>query len=358
MTELFSPEFFHIDSVAVPGTGGRIGMCGCPGKNSLGLSGSGGRGLDADLREIRDWGASLLLSLIEPQEYEEAGIADIAAKIPGGMEHIRLPIRDMGRPDAAWEAAWEEKGSIIRAILNDGGKICVHCMGGLGRTGLVAARILTEFGMEPDAAIRAVRRARPGAIQTEEQEAYIRALSSKTGQDSNSKYFSLSLDSLRALSAWAADCADRALYVFEAYSGQDLRPRQAIDAARAFAAGGRRTAELRRLSLAAYAAANESRDDAAAASANAACLAASSAYTHPLRDVHQTKHILGPAAYAALALELRGSGDKAIGDGEIRRSLERVPPEVREILAQMPRRDRGKSRIDELMHILDMGIRS
>jgi hypothetical protein len=300
----------------------------------------------------------LLLSLIEPQEYQEAGIADIAARIPGGLEHIRLPIRDMGKPDAAWEAAWEKKGPMIRSILKDGGKVCVHCMGGLGRTGLVAARILIEFGMAPDAAIQAVRHARPGAIQTDEQEAYIRALSSKTGQDSNSKYFSLSLDSLRILSAWAADCAEQALAVYEAFSGLDRRPRDAIDGARAFAAGGRRTAELRRLSLAAYAAANESSDEAAAAAANAACLAASSAYTHPLRDVHQTKHILGPAAYAALALELSRSGDKAVGDGEIRRSLERVPPEVREILVQMPRRDRGKSRIDELMHILDIGIRS
>ena len=37
-------------------------------------------------------------------------------------------------------------------------------------------------------------------------------------------------------------------------------------------------------------------------------MAAASAYTHPLADVQQTKHIVGPAAYAALALGLAHAG--------------------------------------------------
>jgi hypothetical protein len=124
-----------------------------------------------------------------------------------------------------------------------------------------------------------------------------------------------------------------------------------------FAAGGRRTAQLRALALAAFSAAREAGDPAAAAAAQAAGLAASSAYTHPLADVHQTKHIVGPAAYAALALELV-LRDSAIADGEIRRAIEHVPAEVRGILLQMPARLPGKSRLDSLMYELDAGIRS
>ena len=78
-----------------------------------------------------------------------------------------------------------------------------------------------------------------------------------------------------------------------------------------FAGGGRRTAQLRSLAWSAYSAAREADDPAAAAAAHAACLAASSAYTHPLADIQQTRHILGPAAYAALAPELDGAGDFA-----------------------------------------------
>src|SRR5512133_3863977 len=128
-----------------------------------------------------------------------------------------------------------------------------------------------------------------------------------------SQYFSLSLESLRALGSWAADCAERALSVYENYANSDFRPRAAIEGIRVFAGGGKRTAQLRMLALSAFSAARETDNPAAASAARAAGLAASSAYTHPLADVEQTKHIVGPAAYAVLALELAYPGDPNIG---------------------------------------------
>jgi hypothetical protein len=173
-----------------------------------------------------------------------------------------------------------------------------------------------------------------------------------------SKYFTLSLESLRILGDWAADCAERALPVFEKRAVSDTRPRAAIEGIRVFACGGRRTAQLRTLALAAMAAARSVGDPAAAAAARAAGLAASSAYTHPLVDLQQTKHIVGPAAYAALALELDHAGDPTIADGEVRWAIEHVPSEVRGVLLQMPARQEGNSRLDKLLYMLDVGIRS
>ena len=172
-----------------------------------------------------------------------------------------------------------------------------------------------------------------------------------------SKYFTLTLESLRALGSWAADCAERALSVYEKHADSDSRPRAAIEGVRVFTGGGRRTAQLRSLALSAYSAAREADDPAAAAAARAAGLAAASAYTHPLADVHQTKHILGPAAYAALALELDHAGDPSIGDGEVRWAIEHVTSEVREVLLQMPARQAGNSRLDTILYELDRGIR-
>ncbi len=172
------------------------------------------------------------------------------------------------------------------------------------------------------------------------------------------KYFTLSLESLRALGSWAADCAERALPVFEKRAVSDTRPRAAIEGIRVFAGGGKRTAQLRSLALAAMTAAREAGDPAAAAAARAAGLAASSAYTHPLANVNQTKHIVAPAAYAALALELDHSGDLDIGEGEVRWAIEHVTSEVREVLLQMPSRQTGNSRLDKILYELDAGIRS
>jgi len=44
----------------------------------------------------------------------------------------------------------------------------------LGRTGTIAARLLIEFGLNPDDAIKEVRASRSGAIETSSQEQYVR----------------------------------------------------------------------------------------------------------------------------------------------------------------------------------------
>ena len=171
------------------------------------------------------------------------------------------------------------------------------------------------------------------------------------------RYFSLSLELLRALGSWAADCAERVLSVYENYANSNSRPRAALEGIREFAGGGKRTAQLRSLALSAYSAAREADNPAAAAAARAAGLAASSAYTHPLADVQQTKHIVGPAAYAALALELNQGGDHSIGDNEVIWAIEHVTPEVRAILLQMPAREIGRTRLERIMYKIDVGIR-
>ena len=171
------------------------------------------------------------------------------------------------------------------------------------------------------------------------------------------RYFTLTLESLRLLGGWAADCAERALSVYKNYANSDSRPRAAIDGIRMFAGGGKRTAQLRSLALSAFSAAREVDDPAAAAAARAAGLAASSAYTHPLADVQQTKHIVGPAAYAALALELNGGGDHSIGDYEVLWAKEHVPPAVCEILLHMPARKIGRTRLENIMYQLDVSMR-
>ncbi len=176
--------------------------------------------------------------------------------------------------------------------------------------------------------------------------------------DRASKAITLSMESLRALANWAADCAERSLEVYEAHPHGDARPRAAIAGSRAFAGGEKRSNRLRTLAWAAYAAAREIGDPASAAAAHAASMAAAIAYTHPLADVHQTKHIVGPAGYAALALELVDNGDSSAADDAVRWAIEHASPEVGAVLRQMPERTAGKSRLDAIFYALDVGIRS
>lgn len=172
------------------------------------------------------------------------------------------------------------------------------------------------------------------------------------------KYFALSVESLRPIGTWAADCAARALPIFEAQASADSRPRDAIAGIRKFAEDGKRTKQLRLLATAANAAAREVAAPAAAAAARAAGHAAASAYTHPLVDVRQTKHILGAAAYAALALELNDSGNRRVGDEALRLAIDLAPPEAAEILRHMPAREPAASRLEMLLYELDAKLRA
>ena len=155
---------------------GRIGITFCPGKHDLfAMTGVWKRDLAIDLDAISAWGAKLVLTLMEPEELSFFKVPDIGKEIHSrGIAWRHLPIADYSVPSEAFELQWVSQGHEIRTLLRNGEDILVHCKGGLGRAGMMAARLLVELGMDPIDAIRAVRRARKGAIETPSQLALVR----------------------------------------------------------------------------------------------------------------------------------------------------------------------------------------
>jgi len=155
--------------------GGLIGMTFCPGKHDLtAMTGPWDRNLQTDLGVIAAWEAVALVTLMEDHELAHLGVPDIGEKTESfGMAWHHLPIRDVSIPGPVFEGAWETQGAVLRRKLRDGERIAIHCRGGLGRTGMIAARLLIELGETPDRALQRVRAARPGAVETLEQEDYV-----------------------------------------------------------------------------------------------------------------------------------------------------------------------------------------
>jgi len=150
---------------------GRIGVTFCPGKHDRAAhSGAWARDLAMDLDMIVAWGAQLVVTLVEPGELLSLQVPELGAEVLArGMDWRHLPIHDYSTPNAAFERAWRTHGRDIRALLRGGGDLVLHCKGGLGRAGMIAARLLVELGAEPNHAIKEVRRARKGAIETPSQ---------------------------------------------------------------------------------------------------------------------------------------------------------------------------------------------
>jgi len=164
-----------IDNVSAPG-GGRIGLVHCPGLEGVHPVADAACTLDADLQVLVSWGAEALVTLMQPYELTLLGLGDLGERATRlGMEWSHLPIVDGAAPGLAFETSWEHVGPALHRRLDTDGRIVLHCRAGIGRTGTVAARMLIERGMRPSKAIMQVRRARPGAIESPEQAAWVRA---------------------------------------------------------------------------------------------------------------------------------------------------------------------------------------
>jgi len=158
----------------------RIGVTFCPGKTQgSAMTGIWQRDLDVDLQAIHAWGASHLVTLIEPHEIENLGVESLGKRAATlGMTWHHMPITDGGTPDAAFEERWEVIGHSLIDALNAGQSVVVHCKGGLGRAGTIAARLLLAVGECGTAtqAIERIRSVRSNAIETVTQEAYLQRI--------------------------------------------------------------------------------------------------------------------------------------------------------------------------------------
>jgi ADP-ribosyl-[dinitrogen reductase] hydrolase len=132
--------------------------------------------LDTDLSDLRDKGAARLISLTPEAEMAALGVRDLPAMARlAGLAWHHVPIADFGVPEGEALVRWRDLSPRIHRALEGREQIAIHCRAGLGRSGTLAALILTERGIAPADAIARVRAARPGAIETQAQEAFIHA---------------------------------------------------------------------------------------------------------------------------------------------------------------------------------------
>ena len=130
----------------------------------------------ADFDDIGRAGFGTVVTLMPDEELARLGASKLGTGIAcSGAAWLQLPVVDMTAPDGQFAALWERHGPALLAGLNHGGAVLLHCRAGRGRSGTVAARLLIDAGMAPEDAIRTVRAAVPEAIETAEQEDWLRS---------------------------------------------------------------------------------------------------------------------------------------------------------------------------------------
>lgn len=151
--------------------GARLGLCRLPGRSG---------DLAGDIGLIRLWAPAIVVSMTETAEMAEKGAGELIAALSHPamarqpIPHAHFPIRDFGAPESL-DARWPALARRLHAILDGGGAVLLHCLGGKGRSGMVAMRLMTERGIPAPEALATVRSIRPGAVETPAQEAWATA---------------------------------------------------------------------------------------------------------------------------------------------------------------------------------------
>ena len=172
MIRTSSTHPLRIDSLSVGS--GSLGLTICPGKSGSSLFGAPWqRDLKTDLEAIQGWGATTVVTLVEPHELHELGVRELGSGVKElGLTWHYYPFPDGDIPRDL--PAWESLSPLLHQELDQGGRVIIHCRGGLGRAGTIASLLLIERGDDADEAMRRVRDTRVGAVETAVQEAFLR----------------------------------------------------------------------------------------------------------------------------------------------------------------------------------------
>ena len=182
-TSVSDPINVSLIDAADHGLPGAIGVTLAPGK--VDLRRGWDRDLEADLTRLRSvFGIDVIVSLMEPWEYDHLAIANLATRSEAhGMAVILFPIKDRNAPGNGTEDAFIKLIRDIIALASAGKNVLIHCRGGRGRSGTIAASVLVARGHAPDVALDKFRAARLTRTAIDVQEAWVRALARRYGDD-------------------------------------------------------------------------------------------------------------------------------------------------------------------------------
>lgn len=130
-----------------------------------------------ELKKFKKLNCSSLVSLVEDNEIIKMYNKKLFVReiYKNNLSWFHLPIIDLKAPNHEFIDKWQTTKSLLKNELIGGKNIVIHCMGGKGRSGTIAAILLIEFGNDNKEVIEIVRNKRKGAIETKEQEDFILA---------------------------------------------------------------------------------------------------------------------------------------------------------------------------------------
>ena len=160
--------------------GGQLIFTPCPGTKGVGLTES--------LAQLRQAGADAVVSMTPSDELAKLEVAALPEAVAeAGMRWFHCPVEDDAAPGPAFEQAWAANRDAVMALVSRQGGLAIHCRGGSGRTGFMAALILREMGMDGARADALIKGLRPNALTLPAHTDYLAARDGQQTQQEQSQ---------------------------------------------------------------------------------------------------------------------------------------------------------------------------
>ncbi|MCL1137840.1 tyrosine-protein phosphatase [Shewanella pneumatophori] len=126
-------DFFTLDN------GAKLIFTPCPGTKDASLTEA--------VTSLKQAGASAVISTVTAEEMIKLNVPTLGSEIQiQELAWFALPIEDDCAPAADFDVAFTNAKKQILSLIADKNTVAIHCRGGSGRTGLVAAIIMLELG--------------------------------------------------------------------------------------------------------------------------------------------------------------------------------------------------------------------
>ncbi|WP_369161917.1 dual specificity protein phosphatase family protein [Candidatus Thiodiazotropha sp. LNASS1] len=145
------------DILALPKQG-RLIFTPCPGTKCVDLTTS--------VSELHQAGADAIVTMMTNEElanFEVSSLPDVVRQ--NGMTWFHFPVEDDAAPAEDFEQSWQASKPDVLALIEQGKCVAIHCRGGSGRTGFMAAVIMREMGMDQAQATDMVKGLRPNSLK-------------------------------------------------------------------------------------------------------------------------------------------------------------------------------------------------
>jgi protein-tyrosine phosphatase len=130
----------------------------CPGTKGVDLT--------ASVNELHQAGADAIITMMTDEElakFEVASLPDVVRQ--SGMTWFHFPVEDDAAPAEVFEQSWQASKAEVLALIEQGKCVAIHCRGGSGRTGFMAAVIMRELEMDETQASDLVKDLRPNSLK-------------------------------------------------------------------------------------------------------------------------------------------------------------------------------------------------